>query len=994
MNIRILIFISFVFCFNLVYSQDLNYSTIDNALIEEIEDKSETNFEIYVILEDKVDVESLDRQLTAARVSPEVRLKTVLTALQTKASSSQALLIDDMKKHNGVLEETINSYWIANVVFLTANEEAIAALSNDDRIEFIGLDGELELEATIEEGPATVVPDGVENGLEAINVRPMWEMGYTGYGQLALVADTGVDPSHRAFANRYRGNTNSDNEGWFAYEGQSESPFQCGGHGSHVLGILMGLNVSSRDTIGVAFDAQWMGSANLCSGGTQSNVGMFEWSTNPDGNLDTSEDMADVINNSWWDPSVQNSPCNNIYVDVLTAVEAAGVAVVFSAGNAGPGPETITAPKSVNVDLVNTFSVASVNANATNIVVSGFSSRGPSVCGGEGSLLIKPEVSAPGDNVRSADLDNEYINRSGTSMASPHVAGSIIVLKQAFPNATSRELKMALYRSCKDLGEPGEDNTYGAGLIDVYAAYQYMIAEGFEPQPAISSDFDVMALGLDTDPIECNSALSGTFSFLNNNSDTLRSLDISVYIDGALDDDLSLTWTGILGPNEISSIPLERSSFSSGTHNIEVVLSQPNGMVDERVLNNSSSSDVVFSERMQLLNLEIEDQNTCRESETLVKTEFDGDGVVKWYDSPEGGNLIGEGTQFTLAVPEGRTIIYGDLVRLGNAGIGRVNPAELNLSNSRTEGVTFDVNEPSRITALDFYSESPGNIFIGVENGRGEQIESELVRSDGSGWQTVEVSINLSQGVNYRMLYKDGVIELGSLNNGANYPYSDIEGSLTITGDEFGGQNSIKNFFNFQVEYSDFCGRIPVEVNSYPNTEDGPTAIFDADISLVDLDDNQSVSFTNNSINGVSYFWDFGDGNTSTEEEPSHTYTEPGVYYTSLLVRGASGCDDASVIRIEVFSTETTTSTRDIVDVNSFTIAPNPVSSQINFMTGSPIEVSEIKLYNSAGQLIGLYPINGQISRHSIDMDDMTSGLYYFIIQTATGLETHKVVKL
>ena len=63
-------------------------------------------------------------------------------------------------------------------------------------------------------------------------------------------------------------------------------------------------------------------------------------------------------------------------------------------------------------------------------------------------------------------------------------------------------------------------------------------------------------------------------------------------------------------------------------------------------------------------------------------------------------------------------------------------------------------------------------------------------------------------------------------------------------------------------------------------------------------------------------------------------------------------------------------------------------------MTGSPIEVSEIKLYNSAGQLIGLYPINGQISRHSIDMDDMTNGLYYFIIQTATGLETHKVVKL
>ena len=515
MMIRYTLIAFLLISYNLVFSQSLNYSTLDNSLINELENSGKTNFDIYIILEDKVDVVNLDKQLTAARVSPQVRAKTVLTALKSKAQDTQSALLSEMTSDAGIVNSTISPYWIANVVFMSANKEAIAKLSNDERIEFIGLDGELLLVEAVDEAPATVVPDGIEAGLDAINVRPLWEMGYTGYGQLALVADTGIDPTHSAFSYRYRGNSNGNKEGWYRWMDQADNPFQCGDHGSHVLGILLGLDRVAKDTIGVAYDAQWMGAANLCAGGTQSNIGMFEWSTNPDGDLDTTEDMADVINNSWWDPSVFGMDCNSIYVDVFVALEAAGVAVVFSAGNAGPDPASLTSPHNVNVDVVNTFTCAAVDAGTNSLNIAGFSSRGPSTCGGEGALLIKPEVSAPGVSVRSSVLENEYGFKSGTSMSAPHVSGSLIVLKQAFPTATSRELKLALYHSCRDLGEPGEDNIFGAGLIDVYAAYNYMLDQGFVAEPPVSAVNDVIAYDFITDPVECDGVITGEFVFYN-----------------------------------------------------------------------------------------------------------------------------------------------------------------------------------------------------------------------------------------------------------------------------------------------------------------------------------------------------------------------------------------------------------------------------------------------------------------------------------------------
>ncbi len=974
------------------FSQELNYSSMANSLIEEIETSSADEFDIYIILEDKVDLQDLDSSLRSQRASRSQRARTVTKALYQKAQESQAEILGELERDSGVKKESIKSYWLANIIFMRANKATLAKLSNDPRVQTIGIEGELMLIESEAESAAVVVPDEAEPGLDRINVRPLWDMGYTGYGQLALVADTGIDPTHLAYGHRYRGNTNGDTEAWYRWQDQQATPFQCGDHGSHVLGTVLGLDRLNRDTIGVAFDAQWLGSANLCGGGTESNIGTFQWSVNPDGDLETVEDMAGVINNSWWDPRVFGEDCNSVYVDVLEALEVAGVVVVFSGGNAGPDPATMTSPHNININLVNTFTVAALNGNRDDLPIALFSSRGPSTCEVEaGPLLIKPEVAAPGVDVRSAVLENGYGFKSGTSMAAPHVSGAILILRQAFPEVSAYEVKMALYNSCRDLGDPGEDNTFGMGIIDVLAAYNYLIDQGNTPVPPPSRDNDIMAYDLATDRFECNGVLTSTFVYFNNSADTLRSMDLRISIDGEVQESLSQTLSVSVAPFRLDTLVLDEISISLGGHEVAIEVSNPNGNIDERTLNNTIVKSVVISSNERLQTIEVENQVTCQGGNMLVKADYNGDGTIQWFDELIGGNLVAEGTQVVIQADE-PTVVYGDILR--SASIGKVvgSNETFDIRNDKEVGLQFDALFPMRITEFDFYSESNGNVFISVLNGRGDVVESEIINSDGSGWQTADVSIRMPEGFGYRMIYRDGIAQLGTSDNNLDFPYT-INNIMTITGST--APDNVPSvgypyFFNMKVEFLDLCGRVPVEISAV-ETDSLPVAFFEMNTSLVDLNSNQEINFFNSSENGISFLWDFGDGTTSTEENPVHTYTEQGVYYPSLLVTGEDGCSDAFVQRIEV--TATTSIFRPLELSNSFEVAPNPFSQRLNFRTETPIQVDRVEVYNSAGILARTLKIDSRINYHSTEIRDLVPGLYYVLIHTEQGVDTHKVIK-
>jgi hypothetical protein len=163
--------------------------------------------------------------------------------------------------------------------------------------------------------------------------------------------------------------------------------------------------------------------------------------------------------------------------------------VVFAAGNSGPGTATSVSP----ANDPGSFAVGAVDS-FLNIAY--FSSRGPSACGGD----IYPEAVAPGVGIRTADLTfggvfpNSYMWVSGTSFAAPHISGGMALLRSAFTDVTVSELESAIASSAFDPGVSGPDDDYGAGLLDVAAAYDWL-AGGATLQPG-SLQFEAAAYSL------------------------------------------------------------------------------------------------------------------------------------------------------------------------------------------------------------------------------------------------------------------------------------------------------------------------------------------------------------------------------------------------------------------------------------------------------------------------------------------------------------------
>ena len=230
---------------------------------------------------------------------------------------------------------------------------------------------------------------------------------------------------------------------------------------------------AGANQIGMAPGAKWIGAKTIDQQGgsfLSDTIAGFQWAVDPDGNPGTTDDVPDVINNSWGQATgYWSGYCHADWNTAIEAAEAAGIVVVFAAGNEGPYGESLRSPANQILSSLTVFAVGAIEQNGTSIA--SFSSRGPSDCDGS---TIKPEVVAVGDEVRSARPGNRYRTYSGTSMAAPHVSGAVLLLRDAFPNATPEEIKYALYITATDLGSAGEDNKFGRGRIDVLDAYDYL----------------------------------------------------------------------------------------------------------------------------------------------------------------------------------------------------------------------------------------------------------------------------------------------------------------------------------------------------------------------------------------------------------------------------------------------------------------------------------------------------------------------------------------
>nr|MBC8231756.1 S8 family serine peptidase [bacterium] len=292
-----------------------------------------------------------------------------------------------------------------------------------------------------------------EWNIEKVRANEVWSaFGVTGAETIIANIDTGVNGIHPDLQANFRGGSY---DFYDAINDTFTTPYDDHWHGTHTMGTACG-NSASGTAIGVAPGAQWIACKALNSSGSATDEWLYragDWVIDPDGNPET-DDIPDVVNNSWCD----SNGSNQFYRSVVQTWIALDIFPAFANGNNGPGSGTVGAPAS----YPESFGVGATDINDN---IASFSSRGPSPIDGG----IKPNVSAPGVNIRSS-VPGGYGRSQGTSMACPHVTGGVALLKSANPSLTVEQIKQILQDTAVDLGAAGPDNDYGWGRIDLFEA--------------------------------------------------------------------------------------------------------------------------------------------------------------------------------------------------------------------------------------------------------------------------------------------------------------------------------------------------------------------------------------------------------------------------------------------------------------------------------------------------------------------------------------------
>ena len=328
-------------------------------------------------------------------------------------------------------------------------------------------------------------PDGPAWGLKAIGAPRVWEeWGVRGAGVVVGQSDSGVDATHPALADSYRGKRmGADDYNWFDPWNGAPHPYDLNGHGTHTLSTALG-----DMGVGVAPDAEWFACANLVRafGSPAYYLACMQfmlapWPLDGDPFRDGRPDLAaDVSTNSWGCPPRLEGCDQFVLWPAVRALRAAGIFFVAAAGNEGPACNSEQTPPG---NYSNTILTVGAMTPEGDLAI--FSSRGPETLSPDGAR--GPDLIAPGVDVLGAWPGGSWKRIEGTSMATPHVAGVVALMWSANPalrgeiEATERILLESVqdYRGAHDdCGDPAQrpEPSFGYGVVDAYEAVKRALA--------------------------------------------------------------------------------------------------------------------------------------------------------------------------------------------------------------------------------------------------------------------------------------------------------------------------------------------------------------------------------------------------------------------------------------------------------------------------------------------------------------------------------------
>lgn len=345
-------------------------------------------------------------------------------------------------------ENASNQLHILPASTMTVSADRLENIAGTNGVKGIYRDQKLKI-ATSTESSSTSKASGGRTYVD----DPRSNRGYTGEGVTVALIDTGADTGHESLKGRvvaFRDFVNNQTE---AYDDN--------GHGTHCASLIAG----ERGT-GVAPDARLVVIKAMDRDGA---CYLSDALKALDFCLENKDLYGiDVVSFSVGGESPSDS--STLLDDACNRMVEKGLVMCVAAGNSGPDPSSIVIPG----DAENVITVGAIDSSGK---IFDLSSRGPTASG-----QIKPDLVTIGVDVVSAlaGSRNGRSSLSGTSMAVPQVAGSAAVLLEARPDLDPAGVKRALSRTADDLGEPGQDNSYGYGALNLTRALEKV--EGRSPQ--------------------------------------------------------------------------------------------------------------------------------------------------------------------------------------------------------------------------------------------------------------------------------------------------------------------------------------------------------------------------------------------------------------------------------------------------------------------------------------------------------------------------------
>ncbi|MCC7362479.1 MAG: S8 family serine peptidase [Anaerolineales bacterium] len=424
--------------------------------------------EMVVYLSDQADLSA-----AAAITDWNARGEAVVAALQAQAAASQPPLLTALAAAGYAPEP----YWIVNAVAVRGDAGLAQWLAARPEVALVAADHTHTLE--VDEAQAAADGEAAPAwGVSQVRAPSVWaDWGVRGAGIVVANIDTGVAVSHSALLTAYRGWSPgglSHDYNWLDAAGEPPSPTPVDqlGHGTHTLGSLLGGAAGGYSALGVAPAAQWI-AVRACVNIFCNDSDLLQaaqWllaPTDSQGLYPRPDLRPHIISNSWAKPG-----SDEWFLGYVTAWNAAGIFSAFASGNSGAVNYCGSAGAPANYAA--SYAVGATNAQDE---IANFSSRGPTADG-----RIKPDLSAPGVSVPSAWPDGSVHLLSGTSMATPHVAGVAALLWSANPtligdvagtqailNQTARP---RLTAECGDGSPAVPNNVYGWGRVDARSAVE------------------------------------------------------------------------------------------------------------------------------------------------------------------------------------------------------------------------------------------------------------------------------------------------------------------------------------------------------------------------------------------------------------------------------------------------------------------------------------------------------------------------------------------